>query len=169
MTRQRAITKLELIPVTNAGREGWVEARWGRSDGSKGSALAHFWLNRSGHWYTAQLLLDVPTAKLLAEVPLARIERAVNADEKIRGWIVKGSGLERDVHGRLVASRHRLKRPKSRRLDDAFYARVATAYMGAVAHGLPPAKTLAADSDTAQGTVNRWIATARGKGMIRDG
>jgi hypothetical protein len=76
--------------------------------------------------------------------------------------------LERDAQGRLSWRRHRLKRPRGRQLDDAFYAQVATAYLGAVAHGLPPAKTIAEDSDTPQGTVNRWIATAREKGMLRE-
>jgi hypothetical protein len=62
---------------------------------------------------------------------------------------------------RDAAKRPRLERPAARRLDAAFYERVATAYRAAVRHGLPPAKTLAEDADTPQGTVNRWIAEAR--------
>jgi integrase len=62
----------------------------------------------------------------------------VNADEEIRDWIFEGSALELDTKGRLVPRRHRFKRPAGRRLDDAFYARVATAYLGAVAHRAEP-------------------------------
>ena len=68
---------------------------------------------------------------------------------------------------REATRRPRLKRPKSRReLDDSFYERVGVAYTAAVAHGLPPAKTLAAESDTPPGTVNRWIAEARRRGHL---
>jgi hypothetical protein len=164
MTRQRAITKLELIRTVYGRQEGWVTARWARSDGSKGSAVARFRLKTADRWYIAQLLVNNPTAKRLAEVPLARIEDAANADQEIRKWIKKGSGLEFDEQGRFVPGpRPRLKRPKARRLDDRFFQWVAICYRAAVVHGLPPAKTLAEDSDTPQGTVNRWIATAREK------
>jgi hypothetical protein len=164
MTRQRAITKLELIRTVHGGQEGWVTARWERSDGSKGAAAARFRLKTADRWYIAQLLLSSPTAKLLTEVPLARIEDAANADPEIRKWIMEGSELEFDEQGRFVPGpRPRLKRPKARRLDDRFYVMVASCYRAAVVHGLPPAKTLAEDSDTPQGTVNRWIATAREK------
>ena len=67
-----------------------------------------------------------------------------------------------------AVKRPRLKRPAGRRLDDNFYIQVADAYRGAVAHGLQPAKTLAEDSETPQGTVNRWIATAREKDLLAD-
>ena len=95
-------------------------------------------------------------------MPLARIANAANADPEIR------VGLDRSVPADVVERRERdreerprLKRPTSRRLDDDFYRQVAEAYRAAAAHGLQPAKTLAADSDTPQGTVNRWIAKAR--------
>jgi hypothetical protein len=144
-----------------------VGARWVRSDGSKGRATAAFRRESADRWYISELLVTVPTSELLRDVPLARIKAAVNADPKIREWVEKSAPpLDIDAQGRPIWRRHRLKRPAGRLLDDAFYARVATAYAGAVAHGLPPAKTLAEDSDTPQGTVNRWIATARAKGML---
>jgi len=166
MTKERALTKLELAPATVSGQRGWVQALWKRRDGSKGDVFAHFRPKSAERWYLATILLDLPTSARLRDLPLARIEQAANADVEISEWIMESSDLELDAQGRRIWRRQRLKRPTRRRLDDAFYARVATAYTGAVAHGLNPAKTLAEDSDTPQGTVNRWIATAREKGML---
>jgi hypothetical protein len=169
VARERTITRLELKPVIVEGAEGWVEARWRRSDGSKGYAYADFRRRYADQWGISQLLIDAPTATLLAEVPLARIENAANADAEIRGWIEKGSpAFQRELQGRRGGHRRRmrLKRPGQRRLDDGFYRQVANAYADAVRHGLPPAKTLAEDADTPPGTVNRWIATARRRGYL---
>jgi hypothetical protein len=169
MARQRTISKLELIPATVAGQPGWVEARWERSDGSRGSAFAWFRLRTAERWYIATLRVNQPTSQLLRDVPVARIEAAANAQPQIRQWIEKSAAPETVKHARSAASKRvRLKRPAGRRLDDAFYAQVAAAYRGAVAHGLPPAKTLAEDSDTPLGTVNRWIARARETGDLPD-
>jgi hypothetical protein len=159
MTRKRAITELDLIPANVGGDTDWVEARWRRADGSGGRVVARFRRKTEHHWYIARLLIDVPTGELLRDVPLARIEAAVNADERIRQWIAEGVK-------RRQPPRRRLKRPAARRLEDQFYREVAAAYVSAVAHGLRPAKTLAEDADTPQGTVNRWIATARERGFL---
>lgn len=170
MTRERTLTKLELTPAYVSGRPGWVDARWERSDGSDGSACAQFRLKKAERWYIARLWIDVPTAALLRDVPLARIEAAANADPKIRKWIEDGAPEEViERSRRAIAKRPRLERPALRRLDDDFYKRVAAAYTGAVAHGLRPAKTLAAESDTPAGTVNRWIAEARSCGYLPPG
>jgi hypothetical protein len=167
MARERTLTKLELIPAVVSGRNGWVQARWERSDGSKGRATAAFRRESADRWYISELLVTLPTSELLRDVPLERIKAAANADPEVREWVEKSAPpLDIDAQGRPIWRRYRLKRPAGRRLDDAFYARVATAYLGAVAHGLPPAKTLAADSDTPPGTVNRWIAVARERGML---
>jgi hypothetical protein len=168
--RERTLTKLELIPAIVSGHEGWVEARWERSDGSKGNATAAFRRESADRWFISELLVTVPTSELLRDVPLARIKAAMNADSRIREWVERSAEpLDIDAQGRPIWRRDRLKRPAERLLDDAFYARVATAYIGAVAHGLPPAKTLAADSDTPAGTVNRWIAKARACGFLPPG
>ena len=168
MTRERTLTRLDLIPVSYSDRgDPWVQARWERSDGSGGRATARFRLKTAERWYIAELRVALPTAELLRDVPLARIEAAVNADPKIREWIEAGTPEDVIRRARRArAQRPRLERPSSRRLDDGFYKRVAAAYTGAVAHGLRPAKTLAADSDTPAGTVNRWIAGARSRGYL---
>ena len=170
MARQRFLTRLDLIPETVAGRDGWVAARWQRSDGSKGDAHAFFLPRGStGRWYIDTLLVEVPTGELLRDVPLARIETAANSDPEIHAWIEKGASLETVEHARRAAKRTRLARPSTHQLDDGFYERVATAYRDAVARGLPPAKTLAEDADTPPSTVNRWIGQARKRGHLPRG
>jgi hypothetical protein len=154
MTRQRTLTELELIPTIRHDEHDWVTARWRRADGTEGKVVVQLRRKTEQRWYIAWLLAGQPTGELLRDVPLARIEAAVNADERIRRWVADGVK-------RKAGPRHKLKRPAAGRLDDQFYREVAAAYVDAVAHGLPPAKTLAEDSDTPQGTVNRWIAEAR--------
>ncbi len=167
MTRERSLTKLELVHAHVGGVPGWVDARWERSDGSKGSAAAHFRHKKAEQLYIAQLLVTLPTGALLRDVPLARIEAAANADPRIRKWVENAAPADvvRVAHS-AAAKRPRLERPKGRRLDDGFYERVAAAYTAAVANGLHPAKTLAEDSDTPPGTVNRWIAEARNRRFL---
>jgi hypothetical protein len=162
MPRERTLTQLELIPATVSGQHGWAAARWERSDGSSGRAFVQFRQRKPGRWYIAQLVIDTPTSALLRDVPLTRIESAANAaGSEIRQWIEDSAKLELQERRRQMPERHRLKAPTSRRLDDAFYREVATAYQQAAAWGLPPTKTLAEDSDTPPGTINRWIAEAR--------
>jgi hypothetical protein len=173
MTRHRSLTKLELLPAhvgtDKMGRpqSGWVQARWERSDGSKGSAFAGFRLRSADRWYVATLVVDVPTAQKLRDVPVERIATAANADPQIRKWIEDGNAELATEARRLWARRpHKLQRPAGHQLDDGFYERVAAAYREALMFGQPPAKTLARDSDTAQGTVNRWIREARSRGYL---
>ena len=171
MTRSRALKKLELTPATNGGQEGWVAADWRRADGSKGRVFVRLHPNRAAsRYYIVRMQIDEPTAALLRDVPQARIEAAANADPEIRAWMERGlTEPLATIEQRIRARRVRLKRPAKHRLDDDFYERVAAAYRDAVAHGLPPAKTLAEDSDTPPGTVNRWIAKAREDGHLPKG
>jgi hypothetical protein len=167
MTKERSLTRLELLPAWVSGQPGWVQASWERSDGSKGSAFAAFRLKSASRWYISQLLIHVPTAALLRDVPQARIEAAANADPNILEWIEDANAEMATEARRLWARRpHKLRPPTKRRLDDAFYERVSAAYKEAVAFGQRPAKTLSEDSGTPQGTVNRWIAEARRRGYL---
>jgi hypothetical protein len=174
MAKQRSLTKLELVPATVGSAEdrrgGWVEARWRRADGSKGDVAVRLRPEKAEHWYPAQLLLTLPTNAKLRDIPLARIESAANADPAIIEWAKKGSDPETvEAVEHAAARRPKLKRPRGRRLDDGFYKQVAAAYTGAVANGLDPVKTLAADSDTPQGTIARWIAQARARDYLPQG
>jgi hypothetical protein len=165
MTRERRLTKLELTPASASDKPGWVEARWKRSDDSKGSVFARFSMKSEDSWYIAELLMHLPTGAKLRDVPLAKIEAAANASPEIREWIGESRPDAAEARRRW-SQRRRLQAPKTRRLDDAFYQRVADAYRDAVIFGQPPAKTLAADSAVPQGTVNRWIAAARDRGYL---
>jgi hypothetical protein len=170
MARTRAITKVELVQALVSGQHGWVQAHWWRADGSHGAVTAMFRPRTAERWYIARLLVDVPSAELLRDVPLARIEHAVHADPEILEWVARGQepALVEQMK-REALQRPRLARPTAHRLDDPFYSEVAEAYKGAVQAGLQPAKTLAEDADTPQGTVNRWIAAARARGFLPPG
>jgi hypothetical protein len=172
MTRKRSLTQLTLSHWRVLGEPGWINARWKRADGSEGRASVQFTLKNVGRWEVARVLIEKPTAALMRDVPLARIEQAVNAsakaDKEMWDWLEQGGGQEWiKQQKQRAAKRPRLQRPASRRgLDDEFYELVAAAYRGAVIAGLPPSKTLAEDSDTPPGTVNRWIAESRRRGHL---
>jgi hypothetical protein len=160
MTKQRALTQLELVPGSNAGERDWVKASWRRADGSGGSVWAQLRRKREHAWYVSRLQVDLPTGELLRDIPLAKIEAAANASEPIRRAVAEGVRAKHPP-------RTKLERPAGRKLDEQFYGQVAVAYIDAVVYGLPPAKTLAEDSDTPLGTVNRWIAKARELGYLQ--
>ena len=166
MTRERTLTKLKLGTVTVDGAN-WVEAHWQRSDGSEGRAVASF-VHLRNRWRLRWLLVGLfPTSELLRDVPLAKFETAVNADPKIQEWIAAGTAEPKIQNlKRVAAKRRQLSRPERRKLDDGFFQLVADAYRGAAALGLPPAKTLAQESESPPGTVNRWIAEARRRGHL---
>jgi hypothetical protein len=146
-----------------------------RADGSSGEANVRFRYRKAESWYIVEANVvgygaDHPvTAEMMRDVPLARITAAANADPAIHGWLEAGAPADVVKRARSAAkSRPRLERPSRRALDDAFYQRVADAYRGALANGLPPAKTLASDSGAPQGTVNRWVAAARERGYLSE-
>lgn len=167
MTKERALTQLLLAPVNFMGSDGYLEASWERADGTGGKAILSFQPSKAERWHHRDIWMRKPTAEKLRDVPLARIEAAVNANPSLHEWLDEAvpPGIVAGRRSR-VAQRPRLERPTGRHLDDDFYRRVADAYRAAVANGLPPSKTLAADSDTPAGTVNRWIAAARGRGYL---
>jgi hypothetical protein len=172
VAKERAITQLELVPVTVHDTPGWLRVSWKRADGSGDSVAVACTISlQSGRWIIDALLAEEPTSQKLREVPMARIEDAINAaGPAIHEWLEQAVDRRYLELAREVAATHakrrRLKRPAKRRLDDVFFLDVSFAYRDAVYAGLPPAKTLAAESGTPQGTVNRWIATAREKGFL---
>jgi hypothetical protein len=169
--RGRELTDLHLLKAYVSGAPGWLNARWRRADGSEGDVFVQCRRKTAKRWYIATLVVSIPTGELLRDVPLARIEQAINANPDIREWIEQ-PGLPKPrppkvVSGGLIsAERQKLARPTARQLSDDFYRDVALAYRSALAHGLHPAKTLAIDSGAPQGTVNRWIAEARERGEL---
>ena len=143
-------------PSGSAGREGWVHTRWNRRDGSSGQTNVYLCLAAAERCAIYSIELPSPTTALLRDIPLARIEAAANADPIIREWAGLAIGPEwAKAATAQAAKRRKLRVPKKPQLDDAHYQLVAEAYRGAVANGLPPAKTLADESGRPQGTVNR--------------
>jgi hypothetical protein len=168
MTSNRSITSLEL--ALDQFRPGWVHAEWRRADNSSGQAYVYLRLAAAERCRIYSIEIRVPTTARLRDVPLARIEAAANARPEIRDWAGEAMGEETVERAKTqAAKRVKLRAPKSRRLDDAHYELVAAAYRGAVANGLPPAKTLADESGVPQGTVNRWIGEARRRGYLPPG
>jgi hypothetical protein len=150
------------------GRKGWVDARWTRRDNSRGSATLRMSLKTSERWYVAELHLVAPTAATLRDLPLARIEAAVNANDAILDWVKQGVGEETMERARVARSRRPKLTAPNGRPDDAYFEYLAECYRAAVAAGLPPAKTLAEESGTPPGTLARWIRKARDAGYLGD-
>ena len=120
-----------------------------------------------------------PWLRRLRDLPLSRIENAVHANHAVRFDLlqhidehvadpVQMFAMEESIK-RGMSPRHQLERPATRRLGDDFYASVARAYADAVAWGMNPRKTLAADSGTPADTVARWIRSAREEGLLVEG
>ena len=118
-----------------------MSARWGRADGTEGEATVQLRLEAAERFYIVRVIVDLPTTEKLRDVPLARIEAAVNGSPRIHGWIEKSvpEGIKRQRRQK-IAERPRLERPAGRQLDDSFYRTVAACYKGAKANGLPPWK-----------------------------
>jgi hypothetical protein len=120
----------------------------------------------------AELRVTGESVRSHRDLPLSRVENAVNADASLRydltldmdkdpeADIPRFFSMKKAIK-RGMTPPVRLERPASRRLDDDFYKQVAAAYTDAVAAGLNPRKTLAADSATPADTVARWVRIAR--------
>src|SRR4051794_32022250 len=89
VAKERAITKLELIPTTVSGKRGWVTAKWTRTDGSKGEVIVWPRYKAAERFYIASMQMLQPTTAGLRDVPLARIEDACNANAEIRALAAK--------------------------------------------------------------------------------
>jgi hypothetical protein len=164
---ERELTHLHV----EAGPAGWVTAYWRRGVGSRERVARVRFEPLTNGWQRPK---DVfVSASVLDDVPLRKIELAVNATdvvtETLEKWRDKPSPVDfgSAVQSALRSySRMRLKRPSGRKLDDDFYRGVAFSYRDAVRRGLNPAKTLAADANKPVSTVNRWIGEARERGHL---
>jgi hypothetical protein len=166
---ERALTHLHL----EAGPAGWVKALWRRGARSREHTCYVCFKKKAGWWRPVELQATASTQEHLRDIPLHKIELAVNANpvvtETLEKWLNRKSPV--DFAGAFGAALKRvpripLKPPAGRRLDDSFYREVAFAYRDAVRRGLNPAKTIAADTHKPASTVNRWIAKARELGYL---
>ncbi len=178
MPRKSPAKPLDVIP----GPGGWARVTWRQGQTGEVVADVRFSVEQPAlKLVVAELRFVEPWLRRHRELPLSRVENAANADANTRFQIVKDSkkpaprdldeyfALKAKTSGRRVEPRYQLERPARRRLDDDFYAAVARAYADAVAEGLNPRKTLAADSGTPADTVARWIAEARRRGQLSAG
>jgi len=177
-----ALRTVRLMTMAH-GPAGWVEVRWHLNDRELAGYIRLAFDRTHGRYVAAELRLLDPTPEALRSLPLVKIIDAVNASDNIAVHVAQhlrdpapkdlvryfekarsGTGpvlpLEREF---------RLSRPSGRRLPDDFYEQVARAYTEAVAYGLNPRKTLAADSGTPADTVARWISEARKRGYLPPG
>jgi hypothetical protein len=167
MSVERELTHLHV----EAGPAGWVTAYWRRGARSREQvARVRFEPLTNGWWRPEDVFVS---ASVLDDVPLRKIELAVNATEVVpetlEEWLDKPSPV--DFPGAVQAALEpvlptRLKRPRGRKLDDDFYREVAFAYRDAVRRGSNPAKTMAADAKKPVSTVNRWIGRTRELGYL---
>jgi hypothetical protein len=166
---ERALTHLHL----EAGPAGWVKALWRRGARSREHTCYVRFQKKGGWWRSVELHATAATQDHLRDIPLHKIELAVNANsvvtETLERWLNRKSPV--DFDGAFGAALKRvprtsLKPPTSRKLDDDFYREVAFAYRDAVRRGLNPGKTIAADTKKPASTVNRWIGETRQRGYL---
>jgi hypothetical protein len=158
------------------GPEGWLKAFWRREGGQENVAFVQFRPPKTKRQGWA--IVGIKASKhsepnwlstaLVDDVPRHRIEQAVAASEVFRSGLLakideKAPGDLDTAFRRIYreAPRITLERPPRNKRDADFYRRVALAYRQAVAAGLPPLKTMAADSGIPEGTIARWVAEAR--------
>jgi hypothetical protein len=173
---ERKLTRLDLV----AGPAGWVEARWRRHPEPERRAFLRFNLDGT-RWTKPDLWMPGATTMLLRDIPLARIELALNASdvkaalaERLEepgpedpeaafscSVTIQGARAGAGV-GVAAGEPVTLQRPARRRpLPDEFFQDVAAAYRHAVGLGLDPGPKLATDTGAPAGTVARWISEAR--------
>jgi hypothetical protein len=159
--------------VANFG--GWTKVTWRGGKGGTVVAYVRFRVDEQLLMRVCELRITEQWVHLHRELPLGRIENAVNANADLRSelhqHIDDDPGPDLALAFAMKAAvkrgmRYRLERPTSRRLGAEFFSHVARAYTDAVAFGLNPRKTLAADSDTPADTVARWIRETRRRGLL---
>jgi len=158
------------------GPGGWADIDW-RPDTE---TYVRFKLN-SDHKTVriVDLRMPKPTSESLRSLPLARIETAANASAIVMlafaGQHLEGPPVDlpdffrkrrKTIAKAATEGRFVLQRPEGRLLSDGFYIRVAQAYRDALARGLNPRPTMAADTHAATDTVARWIGEARRRGHL---
>lgn len=175
MTKQLSHLHIE------TGPGGWLKAFWHRKGGAENVIYArlrppktkrHAWAIIGLHaskdskppWLSPDLVADVPDRFIVL---------AVEASDVFRSALLEA--IDHPQPDDLDAAFNSIYRERPRtplvhpgraRLDADFFRDVAAAYREAVAAGLPPLKTMAADSGIPQGTIARWVARARADGHL---
>lgn len=163
------------------GPGGWLKAYWRREAGPDNCAFVRFQAPKTKRHRWLPVAVQVArdsnfpwlSAEFLADVPLSRIDRAVNLSDVMKDGL--RDAIDDETPAKLDAAfrrmyrdapRHKLERPARGQRTDDFYRQVRLAYRQAIAAGRPPLKTMAEDSGIPQGTIARWVAEARDKGFL---
>jgi hypothetical protein len=171
-------------PLTlTPSNDGWVHADW-----QTGHCWVRFVPDTDGKLKLAEAHTTEP--ENLRGIPIGRIRAACLARgaggiaEKLAGRLNEQMSVE-DLSKRpsmvtatagvanvtvtgldASARRYILQRPPGKLLDDSFYRNVARAYQSAVALGLSPNKTIAADAHVQISTVAAWVHATRRLGHL---
>jgi hypothetical protein len=121
------------------------------------------------------------TAATLRQIPIGRLEAAINARPPLRELALESAtkadrvsmGPRRSSAGDPIpiaadASRAPLTRPDGTNPEE-FYALVAQAYLDLVAHTNRPAVEIADEANVPVATARRWIHEARRRGALPHG
>ncbi len=163
-------TQLFIAP----GPGGWVRATI-EGDADGGSCFVHF-RREANRWHATYVFA---TADSIASMPSPRrVEIALNANDALSTQL-EARLREADMPGTLefhqafatypvpvVEPPLALKRPKTKRLDDDWYAKVAETYRAAAARGLNPRATIAAAASVSTDVAGRWVYEARKRGLL---
>ena len=141
-------------------------------------------INEAGrlHVRTMHVNATLPvTAAILRQIPIGRLEAAINARPPLRELAVESAGKadqapaapQRSSAGDPIPiaadpSRGPLTRPDGTDPEE-FYSRVAQAYLDLVAHTNRPAVEIADEANVPVATARRWIHEARRRGALPHG
>jgi hypothetical protein len=165
-----APSEIRLLP----GASGWVQARFyvGESKSDLRRLFVRFEPDRKGRWVAVEWSIPRMAAHEYGQIPFVRVEKAVSADQRVRGKLAERFAEEaepgfRQAYGEPVRGKPiELVRPKGHRLDDSFYARVALAYRQAVGRGLNPRQAISEAAGVSSDVAGRWIYEARKRSIL---
>ena len=141
-------------------------------------------INEAGRLYVRAMHVDATlpvTAATLRQIPIGRLEAAINARPPLRELALESAGKaqqastgpQRSSAGDPIPiaadpSREPLTRPDGTNPEE-FYARVTQAYLDLVAHTNRPAVEIADEAQVPVATARRWIHEARRRGALPHG
>ena len=150
------------------------------SGGEFWEVYLRLWRTDDGTWAPQGTLYAPPLSpEKLRAIPLRRILLAVNASDAARNDLEKGLDKPALEPGSpefdevfATGWPHpepplpKLERPSGRRLNDDFYAGVATLYRAAAVRGLNPRTTVAEVAGASTEVAGRWVREARKRGQL---
>lgn len=151
--------------------DGLVNVRWSTDNGDSWERATVKVKTSRGKLTITELRLPDPTTTSLRRLRFGALEQylrqrltpaAADATQGGNVYVKGGSARARATgHGRVI-----LSRPETPRLGAPFYEKFAVAYRDAVARGLSPRPTLAADAGVSRAAIARWAKEAVRRGYL---